>query len=719
MHTADPFSKLWALGYRRLTPIIPPGAPVSERSSLFKRLQKGDDARGKMPGVRWPDGTWSGFDFVQHESTEADLAKWHAMGAGAGIKTGDGLALIDADTLNAEHAGIIAEAVRMHFGALPVRYGNRPKAGYLVRVRGPFRYARVEFGTRDAKGRLRDRAEILYEGRQFVALGVHPGTLRPYEWPDGIPPRDDVPEFDAAVLMAFLETLRERLPNARAPVIEGGGDAPPQDGLRGPWEAVRRAVEATPNTSEHFPTRESYLAYGYALKAAAGPEHERDAEALWLDWCARWADGENDPDVAAADWRRMKGPFRAGAPRLYELAQEASDGTFKADEAMASQWFEDVGEPLFPDMWATDKGATDSKPLKLVPFVEAAEGALASAAKPLIKGLLDQGAMTVLYGESNTGKTFVAMDMAYHVSRGLPWGGMRVERMGVLYVAAEGGVGARKRAAALLRRHGPAGDDFRYLLAPVDLLRADGDLRPLAEAACGAGGVGLIVIDTLSRAMAGGDENSSVDMGAMVKSLDTLRKATGAHVMVVHHSGKDRARGARGHSLLRAATDTEIEVADGAISVTKQRDLDKAWSSAFALDVVQLGADADGDPITSCIVRLAARSEVVFGVATAAELTVIEAVRAMDGMGADGTAGAALADVSEWLSRRADKMSKETARFHIKSLLAKNLVRRVARGRYSAPEKAEEKASSASENEWFDKVQPEDSGGKAEEDIFA
>ena len=96
------FARLWALGYHRLAPIIPPGAPISERSSLYKRLARGDDARGKMPGIKWPDGTWSGFDFVAHESTEPDLARWHAMGAGVGIKTGQGLALIDADTLNPE-----------------------------------------------------------------------------------------------------------------------------------------------------------------------------------------------------------------------------------------------------------------------------------------------------------------------------------------------------------------------------------------------------------------------------------------------------------------------------------------------------------------------------------------------------------------------------------------------------------------------------------------
>jgi RecA-family ATPase len=68
-----------------------------------------------------------------------------------------------------------------------------------------------------------------------------------------------------------------------------------------------------------------------------------------------------------------------------------------------------------------------------------------------------------------------------------------------------------------------------------------------------------------------------VDMTSFVRNMDTLRQTTGAHLMVVHHTGKDAARGARGHNSLRAATDTEIEVQideDGTRSamVTKQRD---------------------------------------------------------------------------------------------------------------------------------------------------
>lgn len=347
------FALLWALGYRRLVPIVPPGAPLSPKSSLAARLnaKTPDDARGKAPGVRWPDGSWSGFDFVSHESDEDDLRRWHAMGAGVGIKTGRGLVLIDADTKDERLAGIIHDAVVERFGALPVRIGNYPKAGYLVRTDEDFIYSRVEFGERDQKGRLQERVEILAEGRQFVAVGQHPATGKPYRWPQGLPALADVPFVPAEALTGLLETLRAVLPAAGDLVREGAGVEVDQTLLRGDFDLVRRAVEAMPNTSEMFPTRESYLAVGYAIRAAAGPENESEAFGIFSDWAHRWAEGENDPDVVSADWGRMKPPYRRGASWLYEMAERTSDGAFTS----AERWFETYvepppkPEPLFPE----------------------------------------------------------------------------------------------------------------------------------------------------------------------------------------------------------------------------------------------------------------------------------------------------------------------------------------------------------------------------------
>ncbi|MBU3028960.1 helicase RepA family protein [Paracoccus marinaquae] len=236
----------------------------------------------------------------------------------------------------------------------------------------------------------------------------------------------------------------------------------------------------------------------------------------------------------------------------------------------------------------------------------------------LVKGWLDRGAFSVVYGQSNVGKTFFAMDLALHIAAGEDWHGSRVPTDDkfagpVLYVAAEGGRGIRSRIEAM-RRHNPdlmgrieAGGHLSILSAPLDLCTAE-DAKYLVEAiregfkAMPA----LIVIDTLARVMGSGDENSAKDMGQLVRSVDDIRAATGAHVMVVHHSGKDESKGARGSGSLRAAADTEIELTrnDGIVQAEarKQRDLPCDSVFAYSLKLVHIGFDEDGDQVASAVV---------------------------------------------------------------------------------------------------------------------
>lgn len=235
----------------------------------------------------------------------------------------------------------------------------------------------------------------------------------------------------------------------------------------------------------------------------------------------------------------------------------------------------------------------------------------------LVKRLLSTTAMSVVYGESGCGKTFVAMDIALHVALGWDWRGRKVKRAGVLYLALEGGLlGSARRIAAFRRHHRRDIDDdvpFAVVPSAVNLLAPEVDVEDLITevrrlSACMAEPIALIVVDTLSRALAGGRENTPEDMGSFVRNVDRLRQETGAHVLIVHHSGKDRAAGARGHSLLRAATDTEIEIAKddeagiATATVRKQRDDGAGDAFAFRLEPVPLGYDADGDEVTSCVV---------------------------------------------------------------------------------------------------------------------
>lgn len=101
-------------------------------------------------------------------------------------------------------------------------------------------------------------------------------------------------------------------------------------------------------------------------------------------------------------------------------------------------------------------------------------------------------------------------------------------------------------------------------------------------------------------------------MGRVVRNVDEIRSATGAAFLVIHHSGKDAARGMRGWSGLRAATDTEIEVTADDTSgrrageITKQRDLQgKGERIGFKLLPVRLGVNRWGNERSSCVVLAA------------------------------------------------------------------------------------------------------------------
>lgn len=232
----------------------------------------------------------------------------------------------------------------------------------------------------------------------------------------------------------------------------------------------------------------------------------------------------------------------------------------------------------------------------------------------LVEGVLTAGGMSLFYGESNSGKSYLAIHLAICVSLGLPWLGRRTQRGAVLYVAAEGAWSIRLRLAAYRKHYGQQVGRFGLIpqaLSLVDPSADVGDLISLIEAKRDELGepIVLVVVDTVARVMGGGDENAAQDMGRLVTAGDRIRQSTGAHLLYIHHAGKDASRGARGHSSLRAALDTEIEVtADEptkthTAQVTKQRDLaSKGDRLAGRFVSVDLGVDQWNNAVTACAV---------------------------------------------------------------------------------------------------------------------
>lgn len=247
----------------------------------------------------------------------------------------------------------------------------------------------------------------------------------------------------------------------------------------------------------------------------------------------------------------------------------------------------------------------DAENRRLKPYLWAELSALPKR-RPLIKGILDLSALSIVYGESNCGKTFFVIDAALHMVLGRNWQDLKTKQGKIVYVACEGGLGIQERLEAFRVHNKIEGYGSFYLIPTgIDLCNSESDTAELTSEIGALGDVELIVIDTLSRAMGGGNENSSDDMGAFIRNCDVLRENTGAHVLIVHHAGKDTSKGARGHSALRAAVDTEIEVTndDGLITaeIRKQRDGKTGVKFHFQLQTVNLGKDEDGDDLFSCV----------------------------------------------------------------------------------------------------------------------
>jgi hypothetical protein len=222
----------------------------------------------------------------------------------------------------------------------------------------------------------------------------------------------------------------------------------------------------------------------------------------------------------------------------------------------------------------------------------------------LVHGLFGQSESGAAYGQPGCGKSVLVEDMALHIAAGLDWHGKPVQRGAVVYVALERKKLVERRARAFRKKHGL--DDLPFaIVGGVYDFRIPATADWLADickqvARLTDEKVVLIVIDTLSRALAGGDENSPKDMGAIVTITAKLQEETGGYVLWIHHMphGGDRMRG---HGALLGAMDTTLHVCKSGTgrtaTVIKANDSEEGECIAFDLESVQIGEDGTTAPV--------------------------------------------------------------------------------------------------------------------------
>ncbi|WP_168732475.1 AAA family ATPase [Desulfovibrio desulfuricans] len=217
-----------------------------------------------------------------------------------------------------------------------------------------------------------------------------------------------------------------------------------------------------------------------------------------------------------------------------------------------------------------------------------------------IKGIIPSRGIVVIYGPSGSGKSFLAVYMAYALGYGLAFFGFKTQVMIVVYINLEGSL--KKRLESLQadkKRNIP--DNILFVTEPFHIIE---DIESLAaDIPEGA----VVFIDTMNAASPGLDENSSRDMGLILEAAKKLQQITKGLVVIVHHSGKDASKGLRGHSSLYAAMDAVIEVGRNGDSrywrLAKSKEGRDGIRRGFRLKSVGLGYDADGEPVTSCVVE--------------------------------------------------------------------------------------------------------------------
>lgn len=237
----------------------------------------------------------------------------------------------------------------------------------------------------------------------------------------------------------------------------------------------------------------------------------------------------------------------------------------------------------------------------------------------VIDGWMIAREQSFLAGESQSGKSFLALHAAMSIATGRDILGRKTKPGLVIYQAGESGFGVTSlRIPAWIQQFGEGVDfsavPFEIIPAKVNLFRPDGNaeefhavVRTIQKEWQARAQLRAIIIDTMSKVMSGANENDGRDVGRVLEHGERLSRETGAHVCFVHHLPKN-GTGMRGHGSLKGDTDSVVMVRSsesGVRTVTfdKVKDGEAGGRLSFELMQTVIGyRDEDGERITSCVV---------------------------------------------------------------------------------------------------------------------
>jgi hypothetical protein len=404
-----------------------------------------------------------------------------------------------------------------------------------------------------------------------------------YKWTElSAPGPSEAPQW----LINLLIAPKERPPSQPVTSFVGNGraDAYARTALEHECEAV---TTAQPGSRNDALNRSAFSLFQLAAAGALSEAQVRERL-----FSAATACGLVNADGADAVWRTIESGRAAGfkqprgipSPRTEPNSNETKDGAQNQNNRLRYKPYRDI----------------ERAPRKLW----------------LIENFLGDGEASCDFGAPGSGKSVLAGDRVLHVAAGTSWFGRRVTQGAGLYVAAERSTLAMRRFAAFRLHHGLDDLPVAIISGSIDLRSSHVDADKIIDCARRLEDetgqkLRLVEIDTVSRVLAGGDENSPKDMGALVGNIAWIQEKTGGHVNLVHHvpHGQDRMRG---HGLLVAAMDTTVHVENrGGVrtaAIDKTNDGDEGECLTFTLRSIELFTDPETGQITTAPVVEAVES---------------------------------------------------------------------------------------------------------------
>ena len=230
----------------------------------------------------------------------------------------------------------------------------------------------------------------------------------------------------------------------------------------------------------------------------------------------------------------------------------------------------------------------------------------------IVEGLIYDQALGIIVGPPGCGKTFIAQSLALAIAnKHKQWFDRAIHKSGpVLYISSEGVGGAKARIKAWeIATTTDASEAPFHLLRQTLNFMSEEDVAKLIrtvhsfKAKVGADPV-AIVVDTLSRVLAGAEENDASSMTLAIRACDMVREAFECCVILVHHTNKTGSM--RGSSVFEGAADFILQVErekgqeTGQMQAIKIKDAEDGWTQSFMLAKIPLGDLKGSQSLYAC-----------------------------------------------------------------------------------------------------------------------